>query len=128
MLQALSCDLRIGVGHGRNHTGDACRSQRVATRPGAALVGAGLKGHPGGRALHAVTALRCIAQSHDFGMRPTRPLGVSFAQERAIWLGNHAAHARVGRGQPQRLVCQLQCPLQGVWVSRRSHLEGHEVS
>ena len=106
--QALACDLGVGVAHGRDHLADACGGQRIAARAGAALVGTGFERDPGGGAAHVVAAGCGIAQGHDFGMRATRALGVAFAQHGAVGGGDDAAHAGVGRGQPQGLVGQIE--------------------
>jgi hypothetical protein len=41
-------------------------------------------------------------------MRATCTLGVALAQHRAVGGGDHTTHTRVGRGQPQALLSQLQ--------------------
>ena len=106
--QALACDLGVGVAHGRHHLADACGGQRIAAWAGAALVGTGFERDPGGGTAHVVAAGCRIAQGHDFGMRATRALGVAFAQHGAVGSSDDAAHARVGRGQPQGLVGQVE--------------------
>ena len=83
--------------------------------PAAALVGAGFQRHPGGGALDAVPALGCIAQGHDFGVGAACTLCVALAEYGAVGGGDDAAHARVGRGQPQGLLGQAQCQDHG-WV------------
>jgi hypothetical protein len=83
------------------HLFDACRDESIAAGAGAALVGAGLQRHISGSTDNAAALFCGITQSHDFGMWTTGTLGVTLAEGFAVWAGDDAAYAGVGRGQQQ---------------------------
>ena len=82
--------------------------ERIATRPGAALVGAGLQRDIGGGTHCRVAAGLRVAQGHDLGMRITGLLGAALAYDLALVAHQHAAYARIGVGNMQRLLRQCE--------------------
>ena len=64
--KALAGNQRIGVCNRRHHLGNARRRQRIAARPRAPLVGAGLKRDISDGATHILSGRRSVAQRHHF--------------------------------------------------------------
>ena len=122
--QALASHQRVGVFQRGHHPCHAGGHQRVAAGAGSALVGAGLQGDIRRGALDIDAALRGISQGHDFGVRLTRALRMPLAQDFTAGGGQHATHARVGRGQKQGLARQGQRLVHEGVVKRR---ERHEA-
>ena len=104
----MSGNQRIRVGQGGDHLAYACMDERVAARPGTALVGAGFQ-RDIGRCTHCrVAAGLRVAQGHDLGVRATGLLGAALADHRAMGVHQHAAHARVWVGKIERLLRPCQ--------------------
>ena len=111
--KALAGNQRIGVCNRRHHLGNARRRQRIAARPRAPLVCAGLQGDISCCAAHILPGSRRIAQRHDFGVRAAGLLGRALADYPAIRCHQHAAHAGVGVGKKKRLTGQRQTGVDG---------------
>ena len=93
----------VGVFQAGHDLANACGNQRIATRPGAPLVGAGLQGDPGCGPLHVMPLPRSVAQGHHLGVRAAGLLGKAFTQHLPIGRGDHAAYTGVGVGKKKRL-------------------------
>jgi hypothetical protein len=49
-----------------------------------------------------------ILQSHDFGMRPPRALGMTLTHHMALRIHNHAPHTGIGRSDAKGLLSKVQ--------------------
>jgi hypothetical protein len=114
LRKTLSGHQRVGVLQACHHLSDAGLDQGLGARACAPTTGAGLQRHPGGGVLWAVSALLGVPQGHDFGMGAAHRLRVALADHLALRVGQHTAHARVGRGQKQRRSRQAQCQTHGL--------------
>ena len=113
--KAIARHARIRIGNSAHHLADASRNQRIAARPRAALVRAGLERDIGRRAAHIRATRRRIAQRHHLGMRAARLLREATAQlATAVGAHDHAADARVRVRDEQRIACQRKRALHGV--------------
>ena len=82
--KTLSSHLRIGVGDGADHLGDAGINQRVAAGACASCVGAGLQRDISRCPTGVIALRRRITQRHDLGMRPTGLLGEALTDDLAL--------------------------------------------
>src|SRR5580692_2939347 len=105
LFESLSADLRIGIGHGRDHAMNPCGDQRVGTRGGAALMGVGFE----------VDVKSCAAgllastfQRENLSVLYTL-VGVSpRADHITVRVGDDRADVRIGRGQTDSLARQFE--------------------
>ena len=106
--KTFSTNQGVGIGNRGEHLFNACTCQCIAAGPRAALMRARFQRHVSCSTRDRVAPKLGILQGHDFSMGAARALGVALAKQLSIWRGNHAAHARVGRGKRYSLGSQRQ--------------------
>jgi hypothetical protein len=89
--------LRMRIGLAVDDSRDAGGDQRLAARPGAALMVAGLEGHEDRAAGGAFTGHR---QSLDLGVRPADPAVVSESDDPPGGIDDHATDRGIGFNEP----------------------------
>ena len=92
-FESESAHLRIGIGHGRDHTLDSGGDQSVRTGRGPALMGVGLEVDVEGR---APSFLSGGCESEDFGVLQAGVGVGSGANYFAMRVGDHRADVRIG--------------------------------
>jgi len=104
--------------HGGNYTASDIRcDQRVGTGAGAALVRAGFKGDVRGCALRSMSQGGGLLQSGDLSVIALVIVVRTFAEDCAV-ANQHTADRRIGRGEANGLLREIQGALQVTFIVR----------
>ncbi len=110
----------VGVPDPHHHPADAGPDEGAGAGRGAAVVAAGLEGHVGGGAPGILVPVLRVPQGHDFPMG-VPGAGVYSPPQHLPVPDQHAAHGRVGTGQPHPLHPFPQGQGHETFVARQAH-------
>src|SRR5579859_928303 len=125
LFEATPAHLRIRIGHRGDHAMDARRHQGVGAWGRSRLVGVRLQ-------IDVERPAACpsfgLFQRDNFRMLdaiPGMPTGADYVP---VAVGDHRAHVRIRRRQPNSAACQFQCPVKMLFVRRVLGHAGENLS